>query len=468
MAGIKISALPAIPSSQLTDVAPFVQGGVTYKVTNNQLITLFNSNIQITEGQVTNLTTDLAAKLDKSGGTMTGALILNTSSPTTALEAASKGYVDTIASGITVQGACYAASTTALTVSYNNGVAGVGATLTNATTQATFSIDGVTPPLNSRILIKDQASTLQNGIYTVTNVGSGATNWVLTRATDYDQASEINPGDLVIINNGTVNGDSSWLQTATVTTIGTDPITFSVFFEPSNYLSSTMTSTQIYIGNGSNVGALHAISGDATMSNTGVLTIANSAVTNAKLANMADQTIKGNVSGGSAAPVDLTQAQVLTFLGGTTGTGALVRATSPTLVTPALGVPASGDPQNMGAQNSVTLTATGVSGTATATAYYQKIGKMCFISFEATGDFTSNDTTFTMTGLPYTAGTTANGNQFIGVTRGRNNSADVFGTVWATIADGGTTVTFSLSGNASGWTNSGGKLVNFRGFYWTT
>jgi Repeat of unknown function (DUF5907) len=76
-------------------------------------------------------------------------------------------------------------------------------------------------------------------------------------------------------------------------------------------------------------------------------TVANSAITNAKLANMADQRIKGNVSGGSAAPSDLTQAQILTFLGGTTGSGAVVLATSPALVTPALGTPASGDMTNM-------------------------------------------------------------------------------------------------------------------------
>lgn len=195
-------------------------------------------------------------------------------------------------------------------------------------------------------------------------------------------------------------------------------------------------------------------------------TVANSAITNAKLANMADQTIKGNVSGGSAAPSDLSQAQILTFLGGTTGTGALVRATSPTLVTPALGTPSSGDPSNMGAQNSVTLTSTGTTG-GTQTAYYQKIGKMCFISLEMTGDLTSNATTFTFTGLPFTSGTTANGNQFIPVTRVRNAGAEVFGLGWAAILDGATTITFYLSGSSTGWTATGGKLVNFRGSYWT-
>jgi hypothetical protein len=143
-------------------------------------------------------------------------------------------------------------------------------------------------------------------------------------------------------------------------------------------------------------------------------------------------------------------------------------ATNLTLTTPVLGTPQSGDLQNVGARGSVTLTFTGVSGTSTGTGYYVKVGKQCFISFEATGDFTSNATSFGITGLPFTAGTTAAGVQFIPVTRARNNSAEVFGTVWAVVSDAGTAMTFFLSGNDNGWTNSGGKLVNFRGYYWTT
>lgn len=186
------------------------------------------SSLVITESQVTNLTTDLNSKLNLSGGTMTGNLILN-ADPTIALGACTKQYADAISAGLDIKQACYAASTAALTVTYNNGTSGVGATLTNAGTQAVFSIDGLTPAVNSRILIKDQSSTFQNGIYTVTNVGSASTNWVLTRATDYDQTSEIQAGNLIVVDNGTTNGGTGWLQTATITTIGTSAITFSPF-----------------------------------------------------------------------------------------------------------------------------------------------------------------------------------------------------------------------------------------------
>jgi hypothetical protein len=163
------------------------------------------------------------------GGNLLAETIYYTNTPTNPNELATKAYVDSVAQGLTIQAACFAGSIASLTVTYNNGTAGVGATLTNAGTQATFSIDGTTPGTTQRILIKDQISQFQNGIYTVTNVGSGATNWVLTRATDYDTPAEINPGDLVIVNNGTVNTNTSWLQTSNVTTIGTDPITFTQF-----------------------------------------------------------------------------------------------------------------------------------------------------------------------------------------------------------------------------------------------
>lgn len=80
---------------------------------------------------------------------------------------------------------------------------------------------------------------------------------------------------------------------------------------------SALTNNHIFVGNSSNIATDVAMSGDATIVASGALTIANSAVTNVKMANMADQTIKGNVSGGAAAPSDLTKTQVLTMLGST-------------------------------------------------------------------------------------------------------------------------------------------------------
>lgn len=162
------------------------------------------------------------------GGTMTGYLVLN-ADPLTDFQAATKHYVDSVAAGISVQGACRVATTAALTVTYNNGSSGVGATITNAGTQAFLALDGVTLSLGDRFLVKDQAAPAQNGIYVATDLGSLVTNWVGTRAADYNSSVEIAAGDLVPVNQGATNGATSWLETATVVNVGTDAINFTQF-----------------------------------------------------------------------------------------------------------------------------------------------------------------------------------------------------------------------------------------------
>ncbi|PWU05063.1 MAG: hypothetical protein C5B43_03855 [Verrucomicrobia bacterium] len=190
-------------------------------------------------------TTDLGNYVPLAGGTMTGPLILNTSSPMTGLQAASKAYVDSVAAGLIVQPSCYAGTTVNLAgYSYDNGTSGVGATLT-AGSNGAFTVDGTSPAHNARILVKNQTSALQNGIYDLTTVGDGGTPAVLTRSTDYDEPSEIQPGDLVAVDNGTVNGGTAWLETATVAAIGTDPINFSPFAIITAGTGLTKTGNQI-------------------------------------------------------------------------------------------------------------------------------------------------------------------------------------------------------------------------------
>lgn len=178
----------------------------------------------------------LPAMVHIAGSTMTGNLILN-GDPTLPLQAATKEYVDSLAAGLSPRTSCRVATTGALTVIYNNGAAGVGATLTNNGAQAALSIDSVSLSVNDRVLVKDQASQFQNGIYTVTDVGSGATNWVMTRATDYDQASpsEVSAGSYTVISAGTVNAAGLWVETGPGPfVIGTTAIIFSLFNSAAN------------------------------------------------------------------------------------------------------------------------------------------------------------------------------------------------------------------------------------------
>lgn len=133
------------------------------------------------------------------------------------------------AQGFTTKTAVLGATTVALTVVYANGAAGVGATLTNAGAQAAFTVDGVTFAVGDRVLVKNQASTFQNGIYTVTTLGTGATNWVLTRATDYDQAAEIAEDQVILVNLGTVSAGLAYQESSPGPfVIGTSAITFSL------------------------------------------------------------------------------------------------------------------------------------------------------------------------------------------------------------------------------------------------
>jgi hypothetical protein len=224
-------------------------------------------------------------------GTISGTAITGLPVPSAATDAATKSYVDATAAGLVVHTPVVAATTATLgtTPSYNNGTAGVGATLTNGV-NGVLSIDGVSPAASSRVLLKNQGAGGQNGVYTVTNVGSGSTAWILTRATDYDTAAagEIIAGAYTFVSGGTANGGSSWTLTTTgAITVGTTALTYAQFSGASTVYTADNTTLQL------------------TGSQFSVKTVPN-----ANLATMATGTYKGNISGSTATPSDLTAAQV--------------------------------------------------------------------------------------------------------------------------------------------------------------
>lgn len=156
-----------------------------------------------------------AGYLALSGGTMTGAITL-AGDPTSDLHAIPRQWVESLAP----KDSCRVATTAALTVTATS------STLTNAGALAAISIDGVALSLNDRVLVKNQASTAQNGIFTVTTVGSGSVAWVLTRSTDGDLWTDL-IGAEVTVEEGTTNADSSWLCTVNRGgTLGTTAVTW--------------------------------------------------------------------------------------------------------------------------------------------------------------------------------------------------------------------------------------------------
>lgn len=142
---------------------------------------------------------------------------------------ANKAYVDQVAQGLDTKPSCLVATTANLSATYNNGTAGVGATLT-ADINGAFSVDDVSPSVSARILVKDQTDASENGIYVLSTVGDGSTDYVLTRATPEDQPSELSGGAFVFVEEGTIGSNNGYTFTHTgAPTFGTTDLDVSQF-----------------------------------------------------------------------------------------------------------------------------------------------------------------------------------------------------------------------------------------------
>ena len=131
-------------------------------------------------------------------------------------------------SGASGRASCRVATIAVLSGSpvYVNGSSGVGATLTEVGF-GVLTVDGVAVALGDRVLVKTQADNKQNGIYTVTTVGTSLINYVLTRATDYDQTVDVFEGTFTVIEEGTVNSGTVWQETTSGSiTMGASAIVF--------------------------------------------------------------------------------------------------------------------------------------------------------------------------------------------------------------------------------------------------
>ena len=138
----------------------------------------------------------------------------------------SKEYVDAIKQALDVKESVTVATTANLSATYNN----VGGTLTNSGSNAALQLDGITVSSADRVLVKDQSTAAENGIYVVTTVGDGSTAWVLTRAEDANASAEMTGGVFTFVEQGTIGAENGYVFTHNgAPTLGTTALTVSQF-----------------------------------------------------------------------------------------------------------------------------------------------------------------------------------------------------------------------------------------------
>ena len=229
-----------------TGTSSFTQGGVLYGNntspigasavgTSGQLLSSggTGSPVWTSSPTVSNLTVT-------SGGIITAEKLTGLLSPTNPTDAVTKMYADAIGSSLNIHDSAYVATTVNLVASYSNGAMGVGATLSAA---GALTIDGVpivigdTMAPKKRILVKNQTTQTENGIYEATTIGA---SWVITRTTDSDNSppGEISPGDFIFVTSGSTQANTGWVENAPgPIVIGTSPITFTQFSGAGSYMA---------------------------------------------------------------------------------------------------------------------------------------------------------------------------------------------------------------------------------------
>jgi hypothetical protein len=175
--------------------------------------TISDFDTQVRTSKVTDLTAPTGSF------SMNSQKITSLATPTDSTDAATKAYVDAVTEGLHIHPSVVAATTAnvALASALENG----------------DTLDGVTLATGNRILVKNQTTTSENGIYVVQASGQPS------RATDFDTALEVDSGDFVFVSSGTANAATGWVQTSQPATIGTDPITFTQFSGAGTYSAGT-------------------------------------------------------------------------------------------------------------------------------------------------------------------------------------------------------------------------------------
>ena len=250
----------------------------------NGLTSLDVDNLTLDGNTVSSTNSNGNIVLDPNGtGTVdvSSAKITSVASPSADTDAATKGYVDGVVNGLDVKKSVDFASTANVAGTYNNGAGTI-----TASSNGALSMDGGSPSNGQRVLLKDQSSNVQNGVYVVTNSGGAGSQYVLTRAADADANAEISGGAFFFVEQGSANADNGFVTTHNGTpTLGTDAITFEQF-SGAGQISAGSALTKS--GNTLNV----AVDDSSIEINSDALRVKASGITNAMLAGSIDLTAK--------------------------------------------------------------------------------------------------------------------------------------------------------------------------------
>ena len=235
----------------------------------NGITSLDVDNITVDGNTISTTNTNGNLNLDPNGtGTVdvSSARITSVATPTGGTDAANKNYVDAQLQGLDVKNSVRVATTA------------------NGTLSSAFAngqtVDGITLATNDRILIKDQSTGSENGIYTVN--ASGAP----TRATDFDADSEVTGGTFFFVEEGTVNADNGFVMTNDGSvTVGTTALVFTQFSGAGQVIAGAALTKS---GNTLNVG----VDDSSIEVNSDALRVKASGITNAMLAGSIDLTAK--------------------------------------------------------------------------------------------------------------------------------------------------------------------------------
>lgn len=212
-----------------------VPAGTVLGTTDSQAVT--NKTVDAAVNTITNIALSMfAANVADTDTTLAA-----NSDTRVATQKAVKAYITAWLTGIQYKEEVQAATTTTLPAcTYSNGASGVGATLTGNANGALSAQDGETLTVNQGLLVKDQASALQHGPYTLTQVGDGGSPFILTRRTDADTGSEIFHATVSVLA-GTLGAGTWNCNNSTAPTMGTDAINFERISSATSYTADGTT-----------------------------------------------------------------------------------------------------------------------------------------------------------------------------------------------------------------------------------